>query len=75
MSALRRKVNSVNLESIGYDEQSQVLSVEFKTGSVYEYDNVPKGIYDEMERLGQESGVGAFFAASVKGAYRYRRLQ
>ena len=38
-------VNSTNILSIGYDKNSQMLEVEFNTGRVYRYSNVPPHVY------------------------------
>ena len=37
----RIAVESSNLASIGYDEASMVLEVEFKHGGIYQYFDVP----------------------------------
>jgi hypothetical protein len=42
---IRVPVNSTNILSIGYDQTSQMLEVEFKTKRVYRYSNVPPHVY------------------------------
>jgi len=66
----RTAVDSSQIKSIGYDEGTQMLEVEFRySGSVYTYFDVPKSVYDEM--MASES-VGKFFNAKVKGGgYKY----
>ena len=44
----RQAVQSSNLQSIGYDEKTQTLEVEFIRGDVYQYTNVPQHVYDEL---------------------------
>jgi hypothetical protein len=44
----RRSVNSSNLLSIGYDPQTSTLEVEFRTGSIYQYEGVPTDIFDGL---------------------------
>ena len=43
----RKEVKSSNIKSIGYDQRSRLLVIEFLSGSVYEYYNVPQEIYAE----------------------------
>ncbi len=38
-------VSSSTLKSVGYDEASKILEVEFKTGKLYQCHNVPKHLY------------------------------
>lgn len=38
----RTHVMSSNLRAVGYAPESQVLEVEFKSGSVYVYSHVPE---------------------------------
>jgi len=68
----RTAVDSSQIKSIGYDEGTQTLDVEFRySGSVYTYSDVPKSVYDEM--MASES-VGKFFNAKVKGGgYKYEQ--
>lgn len=72
----RVSVKSSNLVSIGYDAQAGALEVEFKHGDLYQYFNVPTGVFDALMAT-NESGksVGAYFDSHVKKAgYRYNRL-
>lgn len=64
-------VASSNLASVGYDEKSQTLEVEFQDGSVYQYYNVPKTIYDQLMA---ESSKGKYLAANIKGQFPYSRV-
>lgn len=54
----------------GYDEQSQVLIVEFKNGGRYNYFDVPRDLFDRMAASGSR---GQFLTQNVKGVYRYAR--
>ncbi|WP_080962172.1 KTSC domain-containing protein [Chromobacterium subtsugae] len=67
----RHSVMSSNVESIGYDEGSQTLEVEFKNGAVYQYFDVPEQVYDGLRSA---DSVGGFLAANIKGVYRYSRV-
>ena len=72
----RTPVLSSNIASIGYDSGTAVLEVEFKSGSVYQYFQIPPGIYQSLmatDAAGQS--VGQYFNHHVKRAgYRYVEL-
>jgi hypothetical protein len=68
----RTVVNSSNLQSVGYDPDTQLLEIAFKTGSVYEYYNVPSVIH---QKLMTAPSHGKFFHAHIKGTYRYKRIK
>lgn len=61
---------SSNVARIGYDETSQVLSVEFTSGITYNYYDVPSYVF---ERMRYSSSKGQFIAQNLKGVYRYAR--
>lgn len=61
---------SSNIARFAYDEQSQILKVEFKNGSVYDYFDVPNHVFDGMKGA---LSKGQYLAQQVKGSYRYAR--
>jgi len=61
---------STNISCYGYDEVQQILRVEFRNGSVYDYFDVLPYIFDEMQRSGSK---GSYLAQNIKGRYRYAR--
>ncbi|QNH64233.1 KTSC domain-containing protein [Hymenobacter sediminicola] len=68
----RTRVQSNNIASIGYDEKAEILEVEFRNGSVYQYYGVPKRIYVGLMNA---SSHGAYLAQYVKDAgYRYKEV-
>lgn len=67
----RIRVRSSNLRSIGYLELDQLLEVEFLTGSIYQYFNVPSCVY---EALMNARSHGSYLNANIKDHYRYRQL-
>jgi hypothetical protein len=67
----RESVTSSNVESVGYDESSQTLEVEFKDGSVYQYYNVGSNIFEELMK---SPSKGKFIAYQVKNAFPYTRV-
>lgn len=67
----RRVVQSSNVASIGYDEASSTLEVEFQSGAIYQYYGVPQNIY---EQLMQAPSKGQFINAYIKNAFPYSRV-
>jgi len=68
----RIKVESSNVESIGYDEDSKTLIVEFKSGSTYSYNGVPSIVYKKM--LESES-KGKFLNNNIKPVFLATKLK
>jgi hypothetical protein len=67
----REQVDSRNLVSVGYDEGSETLEVEFKDGNVYQYYGVPPA---EHEALGSAESIGGYFSANIRNGYSYAKL-
>ncbi len=63
----RTRVSSTNIRSIGYDERSQTLEVEFTSGGIYDYAVVPQNMY---QRFMAASSKGRFFDSAIKDKYR-----
>jgi hypothetical protein len=68
---IRDSVASTNVASIGYDEASQTLEVEFMNGAIYQYYNVPAAVY---EQIMQSQSKGAYLNTYVKNNYAYSRV-
>ncbi|MFT4907568.1 MAG: hypothetical protein ACI978_001651 [Oleispira sp.] len=66
----RVTVDSSNISSIGYDESSSTLQVEFSSGTIYEYFDVPEVLF---EGLRDADSAGKYLAVNIKGSYRYSR--
>ncbi|MES3154230.1 KTSC domain-containing protein [Sphingomonas faeni] len=67
----RDPVASTNIVSLGYDDPSETLEVEFSSGSVYQYYNVPPSIWTELFAAPSK---GQFLNAYIKNAYPFSRV-
>jgi hypothetical protein len=68
----RTPVSSSSLASIGYDEASNTLEVEFQHGGIYEYSNVPESRYSGLMSA---SSKGEYFDEYIKkGGYHHRKV-
>jgi hypothetical protein len=63
-------VNSSSLAAIGYDTESQILTVEFRKSGTYEFFDVPESAYQELMSSGSH---GEYFARNIRGKYRYAK--
>lgn len=69
----RVQVLSSNLASVGYNAQTQTLEIEFLSGTIYQYFNVPESIYSGLMSA---SSHGRYFDAYIKkGGFAYRRIR
>jgi hypothetical protein len=64
-------VSSSNVESIGYDENIESLYVKFINGSIYEYKNVPKMVF---EQLLFAPSIGSYMHRNIKGSFAYEKV-
>lgn len=62
-------VSSSNIAALGYF--SETLVVEFNSGSLYAYDNVPKDTYDRFKAA---SSLGQFLNSEIKTDFTFRQL-
>ena len=65
----RDQLPSTSLKSVGYDDEQEILEVEFCNGEIHQYLNVPREAYDAL--LSSESH-GAYFTNNIRGLYEYR---
>lgn len=74
-------VESSNLHSLCYERLTGTLFVRFWRGkeaarepdrAVYRYDAVPATLYDGLR---EATSVGAYFAAQIKNAHAWTRLE
>ena len=64
-------VDSEMARSIGYDEEEQVLQIEFSSGSVYHYSDVEPQMWESLQ---DADSTGKFFNSEIKGYYSSRRV-
>ena len=69
----RIPVTSSNLRSVGYDQATSTLEVEFRHGGIYQYFDVPEARY---EGLMSAYSKGSYFDTFIKnGGYAYRQAR
>lgn len=68
---IRYPLHSISLQSVAYDPTTQIMQIEFRNGSAYEYSDVPPEILAGL--LAAESH-GAYFNENIRNRFPYRRL-
>jgi hypothetical protein len=68
----RVSVSSSNVTSVGYDENSSTLEVEFKGGSIYRYFGVPVEHFRAL--TGGLVSVGRYLNTEIKPHYRCEQV-
>lgn len=74
----RVAVKSSNIASIGYDQESKVLEVEFhppkdeRVGRIYEHYGVPPELHT---RLMAANSIGKFYQVNIRGKFDYKQLE
>lgn len=69
---IRQSVSSSNIRSIGYDSKFQTLEIEFHSGGIYQYFNVPESIYNALMAA---SSHGSYFHRHIKNRYRCTKIR
>ncbi|MCL1902587.1 MAG: KTSC domain-containing protein [Alphaproteobacteria bacterium] len=68
----RTSVVSSNIKSVGFDSASQILEIEFHSGGIYQYFNVPAEIYNGIMNAPSK---GKFFHQFIRGNYEFIRIK
>ena len=63
-------IDSSNIESIGYDDDTQELHVQFLSSGHYIYRDVPREIFDDLMNAPSK---GSFLNREVKGVYQFTK--
>lgn len=67
----RDPVSSTTLKSVGYDDDLQILELEFVHGGVYQYLDVPTEEYAELMNA---DSLGSHFSHNIRGVYEYKEV-
>ena len=67
----REPVESASLRSVGYDEAARTLEVEFNSGGIYRYLDVPPDTYRTFR---QDESLGRYFARNIRNTYECWKL-
>lgn len=68
----RKKLNSTQIRSVGYDPGSQTLEVEFSSGSIIQYARVSSELH---RRFLAAPSPGSWFRDNIEEAFTGRRIR
>jgi hypothetical protein len=68
----RQIVKSSNLKSIGYEQSSNTLEIEFIRGGIYQYFKVPSQVYLALINA---TSKGTYFHKNIKGQFKYNHIK
>ncbi len=69
MTTERTIENSSQISKVKYNTETKVLTIQFKTGSIYEYAGVPNEVFDAF--IAAES-QGKYFSREIQGKYNFK---
>ena len=67
----RNNVKSSSIESIGFDPEAKVLEIEFKTGRVYRYREVP---FEEYLKIMNAPSHGKYLNKNIEGWFHFDEI-
>ena len=67
----RQSVKSRILRTVGYDESTKILEIEFQSGLVYQYAGVPPKVHRELIRSDE---IGKYFIDKVRNTFRTKQV-
>ena len=68
----RKKVNSSQIRSVGYDANAQTLEVELSDGSIWQYARVPS---EAHRRLLAAPSIVSYYRDNIEEEYSRKRLR
>jgi KTSC domain len=72
MDMERKKVNSSNIRTVGYDASSLTLEVELSDGTIWEYSRVPSEVH---RRFMAAPTMISYYRDNIEEDYSRRRLK
>jgi uncharacterized protein len=64
-------VQSSNLVSVGYEASTKIMEVEFQTGAVYRYHDIPANLYQSLMATRSK---GQFFHDYIMNQYEFEEV-
>jgi hypothetical protein len=67
----RQPVKSRILRSVGYNDSTKILEIEFHTGIVYQYLGVPPKVYADLMRSEE---IGKYFSEKIRPKFQTKQV-
>lgn len=65
-------VTSSNIKNANYNTETEVLTITFNNGSIYEYNKVP---WETFVKFRMSESQGKFFNTSISRTFEYKRIK
>lgn len=66
----RKPLESTAVRGAGYDDESEELEVEFRSGRIYVFSNIPRSVYDWLLRTPSKGA----YVSRIVNQYDYREV-
>jgi KTSC domain len=63
-------VKSSNIRAIRYEENTKILSIQFKEGGLYHYEGVEQEVFNSFEK---SESLGKFHVKYIKNMYKFTK--
>ena len=67
----RQSVKSRILRSVGYDESTKILEIEFQSGVIYQFSGVPPKVHAELVHSDE---IGKYFSEKVRPKFQTKQV-
>ena len=67
----RQPVKSRILRSVGYDDSTKILEIEFTSGLVYQYSGVPPKVYADLMHSEE---IGKYYSEKVRPKFQTKQI-
>jgi hypothetical protein len=67
----RQPVKSRILRSMGYDDSTKILEIEFQNGRMYQFLDVPPKVYADLMHSNE---IGKYFTDKVRTRFRSKQV-
>ena len=64
----REPVESKTMRSVGYEARSRILEIEFQSGALYQYLEIPRKVHEELIRA---ESKGQYFNSEIRDDYEF----
>lgn len=65
-------ISSSNLKSASYNTETEVLTITFNNGSIYDYNKVPWTIFTKLR---MSDSQGKFFNTEISKKFKYTKVK
>jgi hypothetical protein len=67
----RQSVKSRILRSVGYNDSTKILEIEFTSGLVYQYSGVPPKVYADLMHSDE---IGKYYSEKVRPKFQTKQI-